>query len=484
MRLMIKTTESTGFRGSSRWALVGATALVAAVSGVGVGALPASAAGGAASSLTPMAGATGTTPQTITFAQPADTPLAAGTLDISATTDSPLAVTFTSATPAVCDIVVPLTGAVHAAATAATVELKTGGTCTINADQDGDATYAAAPRVTKSFAVTPTAQTITFAKPADTPLPAGTVNISATASSGLPVIFSSATPAVCTVPGAAAATVAPSEAVTLKSAGTCTINADQGGNSSYAAATRVTRSFAVTAPTTPDPSAEVTATAGVSSITVTWHAPAVDGVTITGYTAVANPGPATCTTTGATTCVLGATAGVKYTVTVIAHTDGDGDLESDPSNEVTPTAPPVLSEPPATDLTLTTDKGAITTANPGQEIVFVGTGFAPHSTVTITMYSTPTVLGSVVTDANGDFRRAITVPATLAAGAHTAVAQGVAPDGTTRAMRLSITVAPRASALPVTGAALTTLVLVAVSLTVVGVALTRIGRRRAVDAAI
>src|SRR5207249_4138034 len=60
--------------------------------------------------------------------------------------------------------------------------------------------------------------------------------ISATASSGLAVAFTSATTSVCTISGAT---------VTLVSAGTCTIAADQAGNASYNPAPQVTQSFAV-----------------------------------------------------------------------------------------------------------------------------------------------------------------------------------------------------------------------------------------------
>jgi len=81
-------------------------------------------------------------------------------------------------------------------------------------------------------------QTITFV-----PVPAKTlsdspVTVSATASSGLTVTFSSLTEAVCAVAGTS---------VTLKAIGTCTIAADQIGNASFNAAPRVTQSFAVTA---------------------------------------------------------------------------------------------------------------------------------------------------------------------------------------------------------------------------------------------
>ncbi len=82
-------------------------------------------------------------------------------------------------------------------------------------------------------------QTITFTQPADTAVNAGPVALSATATSGLTVTFASTTTGVCTVSGAS---------VTLVVAGVCTINADQVGNSTFAAAPQVQRSFAVTPP--------------------------------------------------------------------------------------------------------------------------------------------------------------------------------------------------------------------------------------------
>jgi outer membrane autotransporter protein len=91
-----------------------------------------------------------------------------------------------------------------------------------------------------SNSVTPQGtQTISFANP-------GTVNfgtpetLTATATSGLPVTFSSTTPSVCTVaPGGALSTVAP---------GTCTINANQAGNATFLAAPQVQQSFAIAVP--------------------------------------------------------------------------------------------------------------------------------------------------------------------------------------------------------------------------------------------
>ena len=80
------------------------------------------------------------------------------------------------------------------------------------------------------------AQTITFAGPGDQMLATGTVEVSATASSGLPVTFTSETASVCTVSG---------PTVTLVAAGTCTVQASQAGDIDYAAAANVSASFSV-----------------------------------------------------------------------------------------------------------------------------------------------------------------------------------------------------------------------------------------------
>jgi hypothetical protein len=162
--------------------------------------------------------------QTIDFGTPAagrvGTPV---TLTASATSGLP--VSFSSATPAVCTV------------SGTTVSTLAGGTCAITATQGGSATYAAARSVTHSFAVGAghKSQWITFGKPPDTPVGHPAV-LTASASSGLPVSFSSATPAVCTVSGTT---------VTTLTAGTCTITATQGGSTTYAAARTAPRSFQV-----------------------------------------------------------------------------------------------------------------------------------------------------------------------------------------------------------------------------------------------
>ncbi len=108
--------------------------------------------------------------------------------------------------------------------------------CTGAADADYTISY-----VSGTVTVTQAGQTITFGPLSNQVLGAAPFAVSATASSGLAVSFNSQTTGVCTVSG---------NIVTLGAVGTCTIQATQGGNTNYAAATPVNQSFQVTAPPT------------------------------------------------------------------------------------------------------------------------------------------------------------------------------------------------------------------------------------------
>jgi hypothetical protein len=167
----------------------------------------------------------GKKPQTIAFAQPS--PAAVGkSVALAASASSGLQVSFTSSTTDVCTV------------SGSTVTTVAPGTCTITASQGGNADYAPAQSVTQSFQVNPAGlkpQTITFAQPKGTKA-GDPVALSASASSGLQVSFTSSTPAVCTVSGSTVTTVA---------AGACVITASQSGNAIYAAAQDVTQSFQV-----------------------------------------------------------------------------------------------------------------------------------------------------------------------------------------------------------------------------------------------
>ncbi len=86
---------------------------------------------------------------------------------------------------------------------------------------------------TVSLNLTP--QTITFSQPSAQTVGA-TLSLSATASSGLTVSYSTSTGSVCTLSGTT---------LTFIASGTCSVKASQAGNSIYAAATNVTRSITV-----------------------------------------------------------------------------------------------------------------------------------------------------------------------------------------------------------------------------------------------
>jgi hypothetical protein len=109
------------------------------------------------------------------------------------------------------------------------------GPITVTASQTGNTDYAGATSVSRSFTVSAASQTITFGTIAGQTV-GGSVSLSASASSGLAVSFSSLTPLVCTVSGTTGK---------LLTAGTCSIQASQPGNTDYSAAPTVTESFTV-----------------------------------------------------------------------------------------------------------------------------------------------------------------------------------------------------------------------------------------------
>ena len=160
-------------------------------------------------------------------------------------------------------------------------------------------------------------QTITFGQPVTqyvgtplTPLPATS---SATLST-LTVTFTSTTTAVCTISNSNE--VPPVTTVTFVRAGTCTINANQAGDSNYFAATQVSRTFSVGA-VVPGAPTIGTVTAGNGQAMVAFTAPASDGGSaITSYTATC--GAASASGMTGPIRVMGLTNGSSYTCTVTA----------------------------------------------------------------------------------------------------------------------------------------------------------------------
>jgi|GEM_PF-1017343 len=160
--------------------------------------------------------------QTITFDTLADKVYGAPAFTLTATASSSLPVTFTTSSLA-CTVegnLVTLTGV---------------GSCTITAHQTGNTTYNAAPDVSRTFFIAKANQIITFDTLADKVYGAPTFTLTATASSGLPVTFTTSYLA-CTVEG---------NLVTLTTSGICAITAHQAGDGNYNAASDVTQTFTI-----------------------------------------------------------------------------------------------------------------------------------------------------------------------------------------------------------------------------------------------
>jgi hypothetical protein len=231
----------------------------------------------------------------------------------------------------------------------------------------------------------------------------------------------------------------------------------------------------------------VTVTAGNAQATISWTAPASLGSgALTGYTATASPGGATCTTTGATSCtVTGLTNGTAYTVTVVARTTAGDSAPSAPSAAVTPAVPAALPLPdqvPSVDGSVTSSTGSTFTPS-SRTTTLTGTGFAANTPVTIGIYSTPQVLTTTLTDSTGAFSAQVTIP-TGYTGAHTLVATGLGPDqATLRTLTLPITIAASATGstggLAITGPAVPATIAAGLALLAIGaVAVTAVRRRR------
>jgi len=171
-------------------------------------------------------------PQTITFGALTNKTFGDPPVTVAATASSGLPVTFsvTSTSAGVCT---------SSGTNGAKITIVGGGTCTVQADQAGNTTYAPAPPVKQSFTVARANQWILFLPLANRTMVQSPVTALAVATSGLPVTFTTTTPSVCTASGTNGRTITP------VGAGVCTVTANQTGNANYNPAPPVTRSFTV-----------------------------------------------------------------------------------------------------------------------------------------------------------------------------------------------------------------------------------------------
>jgi LPXTG-motif cell wall-anchored protein len=193
-----------------------------------------------------------------------------------------------------------------------------------------------------------------------------------------------------------------------------------------------------------------TVTAGNGVLNISWTAPteqgtfALGGYKVYAYVTAPDGGGQTglCETDAATlSCTAKVIPGWKYSVLVTpVDAEGNWGFDSEASALITAPAMTVPAAVPTKSADLTMPAGASSSVAAGKTITVTGTGYAPGSTVTLAIYSTPTVLTTVVADANGAFTVTVTVPAGLAAGKHTLVAAGVDDLGNARYVNLEVTV--------------------------------------------
>ena len=162
--------------------------------------------------------------QTITFNNIGGRPFSPDPFQLTATSDSglPIGYTVTAGNATVNDDMLTLTGV---------------GNVTVRADQAGNSEYSAAAPKFQTFNVVKANQTITFDPLANRDLGSAPFDLTATASSGLTVAYTSSNSSVATVVG---------NTVTIQGVGSTTITASQSGNANYNAATNRTQNLVVT----------------------------------------------------------------------------------------------------------------------------------------------------------------------------------------------------------------------------------------------
>ena len=164
--------------------------------------------------------------QTITFNTLSDASLTAGTYELNATASSGLAVSFSSSDDSVAEV------------SGNTLTLKKGGSIIITASQGGDSnTYDGASDVTQSLTViddTQQAQTITWSQTLGSrAFGVIDLNLTASASSGLPITYLSSDSSVAKIVNGSGADDVNGTYLQVVSAGNATITATQAGNGQY-----------------------------------------------------------------------------------------------------------------------------------------------------------------------------------------------------------------------------------------------------------
>ena len=245
----------------------------------------------------------------------------------------------------------------------------------------------------------------------------------------------------------------------------------------------IVQSASATIPRSPGAPAGVTATPGDQQVTLSWNAPDSDGGSaITSYTVTGTPA-ATCTTTGATSCVItGLINGTQYTFNVVAtNAVGDGpasaSVTATPATPVTPPGAPagVTATPGDQQVTLSwnapdSDGGSAITSYTvtGTPAATCTTTGATSCVITGLINGTQYTFNVVATNAVGDGPASASVTATPATPV-------TPPTPTDEATRVGT---PSDGQLPRTGSTAGALITLAGALCAAGYAMYASSRRR------
>jgi hypothetical protein len=249
-----------------------------------------------------------------------------------------------------------------------------GGTCTVNYDQTGNASYNAAPEVTESVTATKASQAISLTAHAPSSAAYGSQFTVAASAPGGAVAYSSA--GSCSNSGAT---------FTMTSAGgTCTVMYDQAGSANYDAAPEVTES--------------VTAAKAGQAITVTTHAPASavfgshftvaaagggsgNGVTFSSGGGCSNSGATFTMTSGTTACQ------VKYDQTGTADYNAAPELTESVTATKAAQAITITTHAPATSVYRSQFTVAANGGSSGNPVTVSSAGSCSNNGATFTMTS-------------------------------------------------------------------------------------------------
>lgn len=171
--------------------------------------------------------------QVVRVTAPSSAFLSARYVNYSMETRSGLPISVMIATPKVCRLVEERPGV---------VELLDVGQCIIEGSQYGDDDWARAPVSKHPITVMASPQTIAWSLPSSLPLALKAVELSGRASSGLPVYWISATPAVCDAVGPFG------QRLKLLEPGTCVVTGNQAGNAHWQVAPAAAQSTQVVVP--------------------------------------------------------------------------------------------------------------------------------------------------------------------------------------------------------------------------------------------